>query len=301
MVFVSHRLDEVVEIAERVTVMRDGRKVGTWPVAEVNQRRIAHLMTGLDIDHAIVARDMTAAEPLLKVEKLSRRGEFADIGFTLRRGEVLGIVGLLGSGRTELALTLFGMHRAEGGTIKLEGQPLRLRSNRDAVRAGIAYVSEDRLGLGVILPQSIGDNIILAVMKGMAGRFGLPGRSRRALAASWVKRLAIKVAAIDRPVQTLSGGNQQRIVLAKWLATRAKGADPRFADRRRRHQEQAGNLRGRGRPGAGRCWRHPDLGRSIRSLRDMRPGAPHACRARSSGRTCRASVSEHEMEERIYA
>jgi simple sugar transport system ATP-binding protein len=222
-VFVSHRLDEVVEIAERVTVMRDGKKVGTWPVAEVDQKRIAHLMTGLAIDHAVAARDMGGAPELLRVEKLSRRGEFADIDFTLRRGEVLGIVGLLGSGRTELALTLFGMSRADSGGIHLDGKPLRLRSNRDAVNAGIAYVSEDRLGLGVILPQSIGDNIILAVMKQMPDRFGLIAtKSRRKLADDWVKRLSIKVAGIDRPVQTLSGGNQQRVVLAKWLATRPK-------------------------------------------------------------------------------
>jgi simple sugar transport system ATP-binding protein len=222
-VFVSHRLDEVVEIAERVTVMRDGKKVGTWPVAEVDQKRIAHLMTGLAIDHSVVARDMSGAPELLRVEKLSRRGEFADISFTLRRGEVLGIVGLLGSGRTELALTLFGMSRADSGSILLAGKPLKLRSNRDAVNAGIAYVSEDRLGLGVILPQSIGDNIILAVMKELAGRFGLIASARRQkLAETWVNRLAIKVAGIDRPVQTLSGGNQQRVVLAKWLATHPK-------------------------------------------------------------------------------
>lgn len=222
-VFVSHRLDEVVEIAERVTVMRDGRKVGTWNAAEVDQRRIAHLMTGLDISHAVVARDMSSAPPLLKVEGLSRRGEFADVDFLLRRGEVLGIVGLLGSGRTEMALTLFGMHRADSGTLTLDGKRLTLRSNRDAVRAGIAYVSEDRLGLGVVLPQSIGDNIILAVMRSMAGPFGLLGnRGRRELAGTWVKRLAIKVPGMDRPVQTLSGGNQQRVVLAKWLATSPK-------------------------------------------------------------------------------
>ena len=222
-VFVSHRLDEVVEIAERVTVMRDGRKVGTWPVEEVDQKKIANLMTGLDIDHAIVARDMSGAEPVLEVSKLSRRGEFADIDFTLRRGEVLGIVGLLGSGRTELALTLFGMHRADSGSMLLEGKPLHLRSNRDAVRAGIAYVSEDRLSLGVILPQSIGDNIMLAVMKDMGNRLGLiADSSRRQLADQWIRKLAIKVPSADRPVQTLSGGNQQRVVLAKWLATRPK-------------------------------------------------------------------------------
>lgn len=219
-VFVSHRLDEVVEIAERVTVLRDGRKVGTYPVGEVDQRRIAHLMTGLDIEQKVVARDRSAAEPLLVVDRLSRDGEFADISFTLRRGEVLGIVGLLGSGRTELALTLFGMNRSEGGTIRLKGEALRLRSNRDAVKAGIAYVSEDRLGLGVILPQAIEDNIILAVVKGMAGRFGLIPKSRRQrVGADWVDRLAIKVSSLDRPVGTLSGGNQQRVVLAKWLAT----------------------------------------------------------------------------------
>lgn len=222
-VFVSHRLDEVVEIAERVTVMRDGRVVGTYPVGEVDQRRIAHLMTGLDIDHAVVARDMGAAPPLLAVEGLTRAGEYAEVSFTLRRGEVLGITGLLGAGRTELALTLFGMTRPDRGTMVLDGRPLRLASNRDAVRAGIAYVSEDRLGLGVILKQSIADNIALAVMKDLRGRFGLiPSGRRRRLAADWVERLAIKVPSADRPVGTLSGGNQQRVVLAKWLAAHPK-------------------------------------------------------------------------------
>ena len=222
-VFVSHRLDEVVKIAERVTVMRDGRKVGTWPVAEVDQRRIAHLMTGLDFDPQVVARDLGDAPPLLAVEGLGRDGEYADIDFTLRRGEVLGIVGLLGAGRTELALTLFGMTSPDRGTMRLEGQPLRLRSNRDALRAGIAYVSEDRLGLGVILKQAIADNVVLAVLKGLRGPLGLiPERARRTLAEDWVGRLAIKVPAVDRAVGTLSGGNQQRVVLAKWLAARPK-------------------------------------------------------------------------------
>ncbi|MGI3900285.1 MAG: sugar ABC transporter ATP-binding protein [Janthinobacterium lividum] len=222
-VFVSHRLDEVVEIAERVTVMRDGRVVGTYPVADVDQRRIAHLMTGLDIGHTVVARDMSAAPPLLTVDGLTRDGEFADVGFTLRRGEVLGITGLLGAGRTELALTLFGMTRPERGTIALDGKLLHLASNRDAVKAGIAYVSEDRLSLGVILKQSIADNIALAVLQDLRKRFGLiPPPRRRRLAADWVQRLAIKVPATDRPVGTLSGGNQQRVVLAKWLAAHPK-------------------------------------------------------------------------------
>lgn len=222
-VFVSHRLDEIVEIAERVTVMRDGRKVGTYPATEVDQRRIGHLMTGIDIFQSVVARDMSAEKPLLEVSSLSRGGEYEDISFTIRQGEVLGITGLLGAGRTELAFSLFGMTRPDSGTMKLEGRKLSLRSNRDAVNAGIAYVSEDRLSLGVILRQSIGDNLILAVLKSLRGRLGLiPDRSRRTLAADWVNRLAIKIPGLDRPVGTLSGGNQQRVVLAKWLAAKPK-------------------------------------------------------------------------------
>lgn len=218
-VFVSHRLDEVVEIAERVTVIRDGQKVGTYPAGEVDQARIASLMTGMDIFHDIVARDMSAAPPLLEVKNLTRAGEYEDVSFTLHAGEVLGLTGLLGAGRTELALSLFGMTRPDSGTVVLDGKPVALTSNRNALRAGIAYVSEDRLSLGVVLRQSIESNIVLSVVGRLTNGLGLVGRGRRrALADDWVKRLAIKIPGLDRPVQTLSGGNQQRVVLAKWLA-----------------------------------------------------------------------------------
>ena len=222
-VFVSHRLDEVVEIAERVTVMRDGRRVGTFPVAEVNEHRIASLMTGLDIRPSIVARDLGAAPPLLEVRGLTRAGEYSDVSFSLRRGEVLGMTGLLGAGRTELALSLFGMTRPDAGAIVLEGKQLALRSNQDAIRAGIAYVSEDRLNLGLNLRQSIEDNLVLAVLGRLRGALGLlsPAK-RRGTAGAWVERLNIKIPGLDRPVSTLSGGNQQRVVLAKWLATEPK-------------------------------------------------------------------------------
>ena len=300
-VFVSHRLDEIVQIAERVTVMRDGRKVGTWPVAEVDQRRIANLMTGLDIEHGVVARDMRGAEPLLVVEGLSRRGEFADVSLTLRRGEVLGIVGLLGSGRTEFALTLFGMSRAEGGRILLEGRELALASNRDAVGAGVAYVSEDRLSLGVVLPQSIEDNIILAVMKRLTDRFGLmtAGR-RRALAAEWVRRLAVKVPGLDRPVQTLSGGNQQRVVLAKWLATHPKvlildsptvGVDIK---NKKGIYDVVAEL---ARDGVGIIL----ISDEVMEVFATCDRVLHMRAGRVVGKAVPGAISEHEMEERIYA
>ena len=222
-VFVSHRLDEVVEVAERVTVIRDGRRVGTYAASEVDQRRIAHLMTGVEIQHNVAARDLAGAPPLLVVRGLSRAGEYADVSLTLHRGEVLGITGLLGAGRTELALSLFGMTRPDAGTIELAGRRLRLRSNQDAIRAGIAYVSEDRLNLGLNMRQSIEGNIVLAVLRRLTDRLGLiRSARRRAVAQDWIDRLTIRIPGLDRPVQTLSGGNQQRVVLAKWLATGPK-------------------------------------------------------------------------------
>jgi simple sugar transport system ATP-binding protein len=218
-VFVSHRLDEVVEVAERVTVMRDGRKVGTWPVAEVDARRIGNLMTGLQIEHVLHARDLANRSPVLEVRNLTRDGEYADVSLTIRKGEILG----LGAGRTELALSLFGMTRPDSGSIRLDGQDLRVDSNQDAIRAGIAYVSEDRLNLGLNMRQSIQDNIVLAVLQRLAGALGWLAEGRRAdTARQWVERLNIKVGGLALPVQTLSGGNQQRVVLAKWLATRPK-------------------------------------------------------------------------------
>jgi simple sugar transport system ATP-binding protein len=300
-VFVSHRLDEVIEIAERVTVMRDGRKVGTWPAAEVDQRRIANLMTGLDISHGVVARDMSAAEPLLVVENLSRRGEFADVNFTLRRGEVLGIVGLLGSGRTELALSLFGMNRVEGGRILLDGADLSLRSNKDAVQAGIAYVSEDRLSLGVVLPQSIEDNAILAVMPRLAGRLGLiPPARRRALAAEWVKRLAIKIPGLESSVRTLSGGNQQRVVLAKWLATHPKVLildSPTVGVDIKNKQGIYEVVAALARDGMGVIL----ISDEVMEVFATCDRVLHMRGGRIVGEAVPGAISEHDMEERIYA
>lgn len=222
-VFVSHRLDEVVEIAERVTVLRDGRKVGTYPVAEVDPRRISELMTGESIEHELTARDMSGAQPLLEVCGLSRTGEYEDVAFTLHRGEVLGLTGLLGAGRTELALTLFGMTRPDSGEIRLAGEPVSLRTNQDAIDAGIAYVSEDRLNLGLNMRQSVGDNLVLASLGRLGNALGwIPPSRRRRLAEDWVTQLRIKIPGLDNPVQQLSGGNQQRVVLGKWLATGPK-------------------------------------------------------------------------------
>ena len=278
-VFVSHRLDEVVEIAERVTVLRDGEKVGTFPAAAIDDRRLAELMTGESIDDRLSARPVAGRKATLEVRGACRAGEFADVSFTIHEGEVLGLIGQLGAGRTELALALFGMSKFDRGEVRVEGRPIPAGSNTSAIGAGIAYVSEDRLNLGMDLRQSIADNISIAVLDRLRGRFGeIPYSRRAAFAKTWIDTLKILAGGPDAAGQTLSGGNQQRVVLAKWLATRPKvlildgptiGVDIRNKAGIRRDGARTRK------PGHG----HPaDLRRSVRSVFQFRSHPPHAKR-----------------------
>lgn len=219
-VFVSHRLDEVLEISDRVTVIRDGRKMGTWPASEMDSHRLTELMTGLKLDYALKPPLKQDARTLLEVEDLSRAGQYQNVSFTLREGEVLGLCGLLGSGRTELALSLFGMTRPDSGKIWLDTKPVRFRSHEDAIKAGIGYVSEDRLTLGLIQQQSVADNMVLPILDKLCNRFHLVDESRKSkLIHQWIERLGVRVADPEQAISTLSGGNQQKIVLAKWVLT----------------------------------------------------------------------------------
>lgn len=222
-VFVSHRLAEVLEISQRVTVLRDGVRVGVYPTAEMTQARLTDLMTGKTIDYHVRARDRADAPVTLAVRGLSRSGEYQDVSFDVRSGEIVGITGLLGAGRTELASTLFGLTKPDTGQIRVDGEVVRPRSNRHAIASGIAYVSEDRLSLGLIQRQAIADNIAITVLDRFLDAFNLLSIKRKtALVAEWIDRLAIKIGRPEDPVSTLSGGNQQRVVLAKWLATDPK-------------------------------------------------------------------------------
>ncbi len=219
-VFVSHRLAEVLDVCTRVTVLRDGTYVGTFPTAGMTQTRLTELMTGRTFDYAVHDRDLAGAPVVLDVRDLSRPGEYEGVSLTIRRGEILGVTGRLGSGRTELALSLFGMTRPASGTVTLDGRTLNLSGNRAAIRAGIAYVSEDRLQLGLVQRQSIGDNTVASVLDRLLGPGRLVSARRRdALVDGWIADLGIKVGRPEDAVSTLSGGNQQRVVLAKWLAT----------------------------------------------------------------------------------
>lgn len=221
-VFVSHRLAEVLEISSRVTVLRDGRLVGVFPTAGMSQSRLTELMTGKTFDQSVNAADRSHAPVVLEVAGLSRAGDYEDVSFAIRAGETLGLTGLLGAGRTELALSIFGMLRPDSGTISIAGKPLRLRSNRDAIAAGIGYLSEDRLSLGLIQPQSIADNLVIAVLGKIFERGLISARKKEALVAHWIRELAVKIGDPADAISTLSGGNQQRVAIAKWLAVGLK-------------------------------------------------------------------------------
>ncbi|MCY0385862.1 sugar ABC transporter ATP-binding protein [Robbsia sp. Bb-Pol-6] len=218
--FVSHRLDEVMEVAEQVTVLRDGVSQGCFPAAEMNDERLTTLMTGQAYGYRPRRVDHSRAPVALSTQGLSRAGEYEDITLQVRAGEILGVTGLLGAGRTELALSLFGMTRPDRGEIRVDGHAVHLAHNRDAIRHGIAYLAEDRLSLGLVVEQSIGANIIVSVLDSLTNGLGLiSSRRRDAAVKRGIERLRIKTRDADNAVSTLSGGNQQRVVLAKWLAT----------------------------------------------------------------------------------
>src|SRR2546423_993843 len=206
-------------VAERITVFRDGGRVATRPPNELDDDRLVALMTGRTLARKVFAFADANARKVLGVRGLSKRNHFADVSLELRAGEIVGLTGLIGSGRTELALALFGISPAESGEIRVEGKPVQIRSVQDAVAAGIAYVPENRLVQGLVMKHSVEANVTATVLDRLLGRLGLVDPARKqALAREWIKALGIKVANPAVPVQTLSGGNQQKVVIAKWLA-----------------------------------------------------------------------------------
>ncbi len=222
-VFVSHRFDEVLEIADRVTVVRDGVKLGTYDAREMTERQLVYLMSGKEFHYETAERRLDRSKPILAIENLSRAGEYEDISFNLYPGEILGVTGLLGAGRTELALSIFGMNKPDSGTIRIEGGEVHLPSNAAAIQAGVAYVPEDRLSLSLNLDQPISANIVVTVLDALKNKAGLVlDQARDDLVRKWISELKIKVSDPELAVQTLSGGNQQRVVIAKWLATEPK-------------------------------------------------------------------------------
>jgi len=222
--FVSHKLDELFEVADRFCVLRDGRKIGEYAPAELTVDRLGFLMTGVEVkgERAPAAFD-PSAEPLLRVEGLTRAGQYRDVSFALRPGEIVGFAGLTGAGRTEVALSIFGLNPPDAGRIVLNGRELRVRSPLEAVKAGVVLVSEDRHGQGLFARKAIAANIAAAIYERLKSSAGfVSAAAERRVAEGWIDKVRIKTPSGDEPVQSLSGGNQQKVVLAKWLATDPK-------------------------------------------------------------------------------
>ncbi len=222
--FVSHKLDEVFEISDSITILRSGENVISCPASEMTEEKFAYYMTGRHFDNQELAdnKKRTYGEEVLSVENLSAPG-FEDISFKLHKGEILGVTGQLGSGRTELSLSLFGLNRPTAGRIMVEGKEAKLTDVSKAEELGIALVPEDRLTEGLFLPQSIIKNITVTRFDALAGRLGfIREDSLVEESAKWVKELGVATKNHEFPVQTLSGGNQQKVVLAKWLANNPK-------------------------------------------------------------------------------
>ena len=216
--FISHRLDEVFEIADRVTVLRDGKLISSRPKADVTQGQAIRDMVGRDMADFFVRNPQPPGDVVLRAEGLGREGVFSGVGFELRAGEVLGFAGLVGAGRTDVALSLFGIAPPDRGTVELDGRRLSPRTPRQALRAGLAYLSEDRRALGLSLPQSITANITLATLRRYVTRLRLlDSKAEREVASAFREKLTIRTPSLDTPVEHLSGGNQQKTMLAKWL------------------------------------------------------------------------------------
>ena len=222
-IFVSHKLEEVYEIAEELVILRNGKKVIEGPIREFDRKKSIYYMTGREIENEKFEVKKTGSEPLLEVKGIGIKDLFADISFKLYAGEILGITGLLGSGRSELARSLFNLEKIDEGQIFLEGRELHLKNVKDAINAGIAYVPEDRLTEGLFMPQTISRNMISAVIERNLNKAGLIDNAGvRARSEEWVKELKVKTPSTELPAQALSGGNQQKVVLAKWLSTKPK-------------------------------------------------------------------------------
>jgi rhamnose transport system ATP-binding protein len=221
MIYISHRLEELPTIADRVTVLRDGTTIATREMAEVNREQLIQMMVGRELAAVFPKRTVPLGDTVLELRRVCCAASgVRDVDLTVRAGEIVGLSGLVGAGRSELARTIFGLTPADSGEIRVCGRSVRINSPADAIRYGIAYVPEDRRRHGVVLEMPVSENVTLAALDNLS-RFGsLDFRRERELAADYTKRLGVKTASIRSLVSTLSGGNQQKVALSRWLLTK---------------------------------------------------------------------------------
>lgn len=221
-IYISHRMQEIFEIADEVTVLRDGKHVVTAPIAEVNEDALIRYMVNRELSNIYDRAHLAWGETVLEVRNLTRRGAFADISFQLHAGEVLGFSGLIGAGRSEIMRCIFGLDRIDGGEVWLYGEKVHIRSPKDAIRRGIAFVTEDRRKEGIIPQMSVGSNMTLAILDQICHLGFVDASQDTIVGNTYVEQLGIKTPSLRQAIGNLSGGNQQKVCLGKWLATNPK-------------------------------------------------------------------------------
>jgi len=221
-IFISHKLDEVFKIADRITVLRDGNHIGTECVDKLNMNTVVKMMVGRELRNLFPKEQVKIGEEVLKVENLTRKGIFKKISFTVKKGEILGIVGLIGAGRTELVRAIFGADNVDSGKIFLNKKEIKIDSPQSAVDRGIALIPEDRQLFGSIKEMTITENITLPILDGLRKFIFIDSKREKKIAKEKSEYLDVKSTSLDQKVENLSGGNQQKVVIAKWLSTDPK-------------------------------------------------------------------------------
>jgi len=221
-VYISHRLQEVFDLADRVTVLRDGEYIGTRPVSDTTEQQLISMMVGRTIDNLFPKQDGEPGEPVLEVRNLNYEPTTRDVSFTVRAGEIVGLSGLVGSGRSETAQVIFGITPAESGEIRINGKKVNIKHPRHAINHGIAYVPEDRGSQGLIREMTLRENASLAIMDKIANNGFINQKQEQKMAGDVIKKLEVQAYSTEQIANKLSGGNQQKIVIAKWLASNPK-------------------------------------------------------------------------------
>ena len=221
-IFITHRLKEIYFIADVVTVLRDGALIRTLSIAEAPEATLTRMMVGRELGDFYYKRELALGDVILDVRDLEHHGSPEPLSLTLRAGEIVGLAGLVGAGRSDFLATLFGLRRASGGEVLVDGRPVHVRTPRDAIAAGFALVPEDRKSAGLVANRSVRENIAMVENARVFPRFLVAVGQERALAQKYVTQLQIRTPDVETPVRMLSGGNQQKVVIGKWLATQPK-------------------------------------------------------------------------------
>lgn len=222
MVYISHRMEEIFELCDRITVLRDGSYIGVKNIPETNMNEIVNMMIGREIGERYPSRNVKIGKEVLKVKELTRKGTFHDVNFSVRAGEVLGVSGLMGAGRTEIMQAIFGNLSYESGTIEIDGKEVKISNPRQAMEHGIGFITEDRKTEGLMLDKSIRENISLCNLRRISKSSVISREAEKNMVAEAIKDLHIKCFGSYHECNNLSGGNQQKVVLAKWILTNPK-------------------------------------------------------------------------------